>query len=62
MKVKEDREYNRANGDDDPRYPFDATNAVGGRTQVAVAVCILIAMAAQPLALDDHVFNLVLRM
>lgn len=61
MNVKKDHGCDRPDDHKRARQPFDAANAIEGSAQVAVAIGILVAMAAQPLTDDHHLISFALR-
>lgn len=62
MNVKKDHGCDRPDDHKRACQPFDAANAIEGSAQVAVAIGILVAMAAQSLSNDRHLLSLALRM
>jgi len=57
VQIKEYRRDNCTCDDNQPCYTLYASNLVERRTEVAVAICVLIAMTAETLSNDGHVIN-----
>lgn len=62
MQVKENGGRNCPDNDKNTCQTFDASNAVERSTEVAIAIGILVAMAAQAFSCNDNVLGFALRM